>query len=138
MCEFKVGKEGEEEEEDVEESVTADEDPAAAAEAKQAREEDMRRSLYGIMSCMRDIRKRTDRTDSMFEPLKDTVAALQNCGINLGDQVGRLSFHGEPQAIPNSLQQIVQSPEPLRLRLLAVLSSSSCPDGEGLVLTFAL
>ncbi|CAD7696266.1 unnamed protein product [Ostreobium quekettii] len=86
---IKVGKEeqAEEEEEGHEEPPVVEDDPETAAEAKKAREEETRRTLYGIMSCMRDIRKRTDRTDTMFEPLKDTVAALQNFGINLGDQV---------------------------------------------------
>jgi len=39
--------------------------------------EEKRKALYDIMSCMRDVRKRSDRTDQMFEPLKDTVALLQ-------------------------------------------------------------
>jgi hypothetical protein len=40
-------------------------------------EVDKRRAVYDIMCCMRDIRKRTERTDGMFEPLKDAVALLQ-------------------------------------------------------------
>lgn len=50
-------------------------------------EDEKRQSLYGIMSCMRDIRKRTDRTDSMFDPLKETVALLQNYGITTQEKV---------------------------------------------------
>lgn len=41
--------------------------------------EEKRKALYDIMSCMRDVRKRSDRTDQMFEPLKDTVALLHRC-----------------------------------------------------------
>ena len=39
------------------------------------------------MTCMRDIRKRAERTDNMFEPLKDTVSLLHNFGIQLPDTV---------------------------------------------------
>ena len=41
------------------------------------------------MSCMRDVRKRSDRTDTMFEPLRETVAALQGAGVALPDGVLR-------------------------------------------------
>lgn len=37
---------------------------------KEKENAEKRRALYDIMSCMRDIRKRTERTDMMFEPLK--------------------------------------------------------------------
>jgi dynein heavy chain len=43
--------------------------------------------VYDIMSCMRDIRKRTERTDGMFEPLKETVALLQGFGVQLNDNI---------------------------------------------------
>jgi hypothetical protein len=39
-------------------------------EQKERENAEKRRALYDIMSCMRDIRKRTERTDMMFEPLK--------------------------------------------------------------------
>lgn len=40
------------------------------------------------MACMRDIRRRTERgTDTMFEPLKETVTALHTFGIQLSDTV---------------------------------------------------
>jgi hypothetical protein len=52
------------------------EDAATRAAAEQ---EAHRQSLYAILSCMRDIRKRTDRTDAMFEPLQRTVTLLQVC-----------------------------------------------------------
>lgn len=39
------------------------------------------------MSCMRDVRKRSDKTDNMFEPLKDTVALLTRFGITMTDVV---------------------------------------------------
>ena len=32
------------------------------------------RPLYVVMACMRDIRKRSDRTDNCFNPLRDTVS----------------------------------------------------------------
>ena len=34
---------------------------------------DAPRPLYVVMACMRDIRKRSDRTDACFDPLRDTV-----------------------------------------------------------------
>ena len=60
----------------------------ADAEAlKAAQAEENRKSLYSIMSCMRDVRKRSDKTDNMFEPLKDTVALLTRFGITMTDVV---------------------------------------------------
>lgn len=59
-------------------------DPSASKQAKQA---EYRRALYDMLSCMRDVRKRSDRTDAMFEPLKDTAAMLHGFGIQLGDGV---------------------------------------------------
>jgi dynein heavy chain len=64
--------------------VFADE---SSEERKKREAEEYRRALYDIMSCMRDVRKRTDRTDSMFEPLKETVALLHTFGIQLNDSV---------------------------------------------------
>ena len=43
------------------------------------------KALYSIMSCMRDIRKRSDKTDAMFEPLHETVGLLTRIGITLSD-----------------------------------------------------
>ncbi|KAF5834390.1 hypothetical protein DUNSADRAFT_8976 [Dunaliella salina] len=68
------GGEGEGEHED---------DPDKAAKES----EEKRKALYDIMSCMRDVRKRSDRTDQMFEPLKDTVALLHSFGIQMNDNV---------------------------------------------------
>ena len=60
----------------------------ADAEAlKAAQAEENRKSLYSIMSCMRDVRKRSDKTDNMFEPLKDTVALLTRFSITMTDVV---------------------------------------------------
>lgn len=39
------------------------------------------------MSCMRDIRKRTERTDSMFEPLRETVQVLSSFNITFNETV---------------------------------------------------
>jgi hypothetical protein len=41
------------------------------------------------MSCIRDVRKRSDRTDGMFEPLRETARALQGAGVALPDGVLR-------------------------------------------------
>jgi len=53
-----------------------DQDPAAEAEpaGRQA-------ALYEVMACMRDVRKRADRTDASFEPLRAAVALLKGYGI---------------------------------------------------------
>lgn len=54
---------------------------------KEREQQEKRKALYSIMTCMRDIRKRAERTDNMFEPLKDTVSLLHNFGIQLPDTV---------------------------------------------------
>eukprot|EP00878_Enallax_costatus_P045988 GHUV01055547.1.p1 GENE.GHUV01055547.1~~GHUV01055547.1.p1 ORF type:complete len:137 (-),score=51.72 GHUV01055547.1:431-841(-) len=54
---------------------------------KAAKQAEYRRALYDMLSCMRDVRKRSDRTDAMFDPLKDTAAMLHGFGIQLGDNV---------------------------------------------------
>jgi dynein heavy chain len=56
-------------------------------EHKAQQAEEYRRALYDMLSCMRDVRKRSDRTDAMFEPLKDSAMLLQAVGIQLGDGV---------------------------------------------------
>jgi dynein heavy chain, axonemal len=65
----------------------SEETPEETAERKAREEAEKRQALYAIMSCMRDVRKRADRTDSMFDPLKDTVALLQLFGIQLNEAV---------------------------------------------------
>ena len=35
--------------------------------------QEQKKGLYTLMTCMRDIRKSSDRTDNSFEPLRDTV-----------------------------------------------------------------
>lgn len=62
-------------------------DEEVSAERKAAEEAEKRKALYDIMSCMRDIRKRADRTDAMFQPLKESVSLLQQFGITLNDSV---------------------------------------------------
>lgn len=59
----------------------------ANPEHKAQQAEEYRRALYDMLSCMRDVRKRSDRTDAMFEPLKDSAMLLQAVGIQLGDGV---------------------------------------------------
>lgn len=41
------------------------------------------------MACMRDIRRRSEHTDAMFEPLRETVEQLARCGMPIaaGDPV---------------------------------------------------
>lgn len=56
-------------------------------EQREKENEEKRKALYDIMSCMRDIRKRTERTDAMFEPLRATVAVLNGFGIALPETV---------------------------------------------------
>ena len=55
-----------------------DRDPAAEEEpaARQA-------ALYEVMACMRDVRKRAERTEASFEPLRAAVALLKGYGIAL-------------------------------------------------------
>ena len=57
------------------------------SEQKEAENAEKRKALYDIMTCMRDVRKRTERTDGMFEPLRQTVASLTGFGITLPDSV---------------------------------------------------
>jgi dynein heavy chain len=56
-------------------------------EQKEAENAEKRKALYDIMTCMRDVRKRTERTDGMFEPLRQTVASLTGFGLTLPDTV---------------------------------------------------
>ena len=56
-------------------------DPAAAELDRDAAQ----KSLYEVMACMRDIRKRADRTDGMFDPLRATVQSLKSFGVPVGD-----------------------------------------------------
>eukprot|EP00232_Nephroselmis_pyriformis_P019075 CAMPEP_0182900652 /NCGR_PEP_ID=MMETSP0034_2-20130328/28990_1 /TAXON_ID=156128 /ORGANISM="Nephroselmis pyriformis, Strain CCMP717" /LENGTH=4527 /DNA_ID=CAMNT_0025034901 /DNA_START=131 /DNA_END=13711 /DNA_ORIENTATION=+ len=49
--------------------------------------DDDHETLYKTMGTMRDIRKRADRTDNMFDPLRQTVTLLKKYGIALPDQV---------------------------------------------------
>lgn len=56
-------------------------------EAAKRKAEQQTRALYDILSCVRDVRKRSDRTDAMFDPLKEATALLQQFGIQLGDGV---------------------------------------------------
>jgi hypothetical protein len=41
--------------------------------------------LYRIMACMRDIRKRAERTEASFTPLRDTVALLVRYNISTSE-----------------------------------------------------
>jgi len=73
--------------------LTGDASPPDAAEAEGGAEEeaakplDKKAVLYEVMGCMRDIRKRMDRTEAMFEPLKATVQLLKSYNIMIPDAV---------------------------------------------------
>ena len=41
--------------------------------------------LYEVMAFMRDVRKRQEKTDAMFDPLIATVALLKTYGISMQD-----------------------------------------------------
>lgn len=49
-------------------------------------DEELQKALYSVMGCMRDVRKRTDRTDAMFKPLGQCVDLLGKYGIVLDDK----------------------------------------------------
>ncbi len=65
-------------------------------EAKKRWAEETRHGLYDIMSCMRDIRKRSERTEAMFEPLQATVALLSRYNIALPESVLKQLEEGPP------------------------------------------
>ncbi|KAI8473051.1 MAG: flagellar outer dynein arm heavy chain beta [Monoraphidium minutum] len=70
--------------------AAAEEEGEEGAEGRRERDADAhRRALYDIMSCMRDVRKRGEATDAMFEPLREAVGALQGVGVALPDGVLR-------------------------------------------------
>jgi len=60
---------------------------ADPAQRRALEQEEYRRALYDMLSCMRDVRKRSTKTDAMFDPLKDSAALLHTFGIQLGDGV---------------------------------------------------
>jgi len=80
------GEEGEEEGEDHKNG--SDEEEAEEVEAGPT-DEELKEALYEVMGCMRDVRKRMDRTDAMFDALKQTVTLLKKYGITLEDKVLR-------------------------------------------------
>lgn len=45
-----------------------------------------RKNLYAIMGAMRDIRVRDERTQQMFQPLKETVALLKGYNVPVRDE----------------------------------------------------
>lgn len=63
------------------------------------------------MSCMRDVRKRAERTDTMFDPLRETVQSLQGVGVVLSDgvlrQVRGAGGRDSMQAATNSRQGLL-------------------------------
>ncbi|KAK3254170.1 Dynein beta chain, flagellar outer arm [Cymbomonas tetramitiformis] len=72
-------EEGEEDAPPAEEEI--EEDTAEKEEGPDPRE-----VLYNVMGCMRDIRKRQEKTDAMFDPLQQCVLLLKKYGITLNDK----------------------------------------------------
>lgn len=97
---------------------------ADSAAGKQAKQAEYRRALYDMLSCMRDVRKRSDRTDAMFEPLKETAAMLHAFGIQLGDGVlkqlenAELKWKGLKKKMLNRREQLaaLQQAEAVEIR----------------------
>ncbi len=82
---------------------------------KAAQAEENRKSLYSIMSCMRDVRKRSDKTDNMFEPLRDTVSLLTKFSITMTDVVLKQLEEG-PLAWKSLKKKMFQRYRPLQLQ----------------------
>ena len=83
--------EGEEEEEEDDPYATAapaegEEDGETGPSPEEVKAQDQK-ILYDIMGNMRDIRKRTDKTDNMFEPLKQTVQMLLQYDVSIPEAV---------------------------------------------------
>ena len=41
--------------------------------------------LIEVMGCLRDVRARTEATDAMFDPLRNTCALLKKWGVPISD-----------------------------------------------------
>jgi dynein heavy chain len=106
--------EAEEEEEDPYASAAAPEEGAegeggpSPEEVKAADQ----KVLYTIMACMRDIRKRTDKTDNMFDPLKQTVQV-------------RLSYPSPFTYLPIGYSFWLHSSEMFPITLLSITSQAN-------------
>jgi HK97 family phage major capsid protein len=61
----------------------------SAKRAKKAKDAENQKTLYEVMGFMRDVRKRQDRTDEMFEPLLATVSLLKTYGVTVTEDVLR-------------------------------------------------
>eukprot|EP00892_Ulva_mutabilis_P012050 jgi/Ulvmu1/9217/UM005_0317.1 len=85
VLEQRVGDEGVDPDakEDEPEELPEDVDPA---ERRREKEAEARKNLYAIMGAMRDIRVRDERTQQMFQPLKETVALLKGYNVPVRDE----------------------------------------------------
>ena len=54
---------------------------------KKSAAQEKEETLYEVMGFMRDVRKRQDKTDVMFDPLVATVALLKTYGISVSEEV---------------------------------------------------
>ena len=66
------------------------ETPESKAPEKKSAAQEKQETLYEVMGFMRDVRKRQEKTDAMFEPLTATVALLK--------AMRHLGFGGDPPA----------------------------------------
>lgn len=63
-------------------------------------DEELQAALYEVMGCMRDVRKRTEKTDAMFKPLGQCVELLGKYGITLDEKtLKQLEEVRRPQAL---------------------------------------
>ena len=65
------------------------EEVTAKKPAKKSAAQEKQETLYEVMGFMRDVRKRQEKTDAMFEPLTATVALLKTYGISVSEEVLR-------------------------------------------------
>ena len=56
---------------------------------KKSAAQEKQETLYEVMGFMRDVRKRQEKTDAMFEPLTATVALLKTYGISVSEEILR-------------------------------------------------
>ena len=63
--------------------------PESKAPEKKSAAQEKQETLYEVMGFMRDVRKRQEKTDAMFEPLTATVALLKTYGISVSEEILR-------------------------------------------------
>ena len=63
--------------------------PESKVTEKKSAAQEKQETLYEVMGFMRDVRKRQEKTDAMFEPLTATVALLKTYGISVSEEILR-------------------------------------------------